>query len=82
MRAILFMAAMTLASTASATPVDKYNITPEEHAACDSDAINLCSAAYPDADKLLECMRINRHRLSAVCEATFLSGMKRRRIPL
>lgn len=61
---------------------DKYNVTPEEHAACDDDAARLCSDAYPDQDKLVACMRVNRSDLSRGCRPVFESGMRRRHLPL
>ena len=57
---------------------DKYHITPEEQAACQDDATVLCSYAYPDEDKLLECMRKNRSQLSEVCLRVFDAGLRRR----
>ena len=59
---------------------DKYHITPEEQAACQDDATVLCSYAYPDEDKLLECMRKNRSQLSEVCLRAFDAGLRRRHL--
>ena len=59
---------------------DKYHITPEEKAACSSDALRLCSNTYPDEDRLFSCMKENRASLSAVCRVAFDAGRKRRRL--
>lgn len=59
---------------------NKYHITPEEQAACQDDATVLCSYAYPDEDKLLECMRKNRSQLSEVCLRAFDAGLRRRHL--
>ena len=61
---------------------DKYNVTPLEKAACQEDAIALCSSTYPDEDRLIACMRHNRSHLSTVCRAVFEAGMRRRHLTL
>lgn len=60
--------------------VDKYQISAEEMSACGSDAIELCSSAYPDESKLLSCMKINRVSLSATCRPVFDAGVRRRHL--
>ena len=66
-------AGMTVQISASARAdsiapgVDKFQITAAEMSACGSDAIELCSSAYPDQQKLLYCMKVNRVNLSATC---------------
>ena len=50
---------------------DKYHITPQEHAACDTDVISLCSYEFPDQDKVIDCMRTKVGQLSAVCLPVF-----------
>lgn len=62
--------------------VDKYKVTPLEKAACQEDAMSLCSSAYPDEDRLIACMRHNRSQLSTVCRTVFEAGMKRRHMAL
>lgn len=57
---------------------DKYNITPEEHAACDNDAKRLCSDAYPDEDKMLVCMKSKLGQLNSVCKIVFKTGLRKR----
>lgn len=61
---------------------DTYGITPQEHAACDADAVRLCSAAYPNEEKLIGCMATNRHQLSNVCQTTFASGLRKRHLSI
>ena len=61
---------------------DKYAITAEEHAACDSDAISLCSNAEHDVDSLLGCMKLNREQLSPTCKTAFTAGMRKRHLPM
>lgn len=72
---------IALASSASAFAED-FNITAEEHAACDADAIRFCMSAYPNVDRMIGCMVKNRNRLTAVCLKTFDEGMRRRNIPM
>ena len=59
---------------------DPYRITDNEKAACTTDAIRLCSDAYPDEHKLLTCMAANRVSLSQSCRVVFDAGVKRRRL--
>ena len=68
-----------LPATASA---DKYAITAEEHAACDGDAISLCSNVDRDAYSLIGCMKSNREQLSPMCRTAFTSWMRKRHLPL
>ena len=82
---IIAVAALTtcmVAAAADGAPVDKYGITPAEHAACDADAVSLCSNAYPDVDKLLVCMKANVAQLSRTCLVAFKAGLRRRRLPM
>ena len=60
--------------------VDRFQITAEEMSACGSDAIELCSSAYPDEQKLLYCMKLNRVSLSATCRPVFDAGVRRRHL--
>lgn len=76
------LVALTFSPHGSMAAPDKYNVTPEEHAACDDDAARLCSDAYPDEDKLIACMRLNRSDLSRTCRSVFESGMRKRHLPL
>ena len=69
-----------LAGQTPTLTTDKYKITAEERSACGSDAIELCSDAYPNEEKLLTCMKINRVSLSAACRPIFDDGMRRRHL--
>ena len=60
--------------------IDKFHITDAEKAACQQDAITLCSMAYPNEDRLLSCMRQNRPQLTPTCLVTFDAGLKRRHL--
>jgi len=62
--------------------IDKFHITPEEHAACAQDAARLCSDAYPDEEKLLDCMRARHNQLTPVCSIAFRSGLRKRHIKM
>lgn len=59
---------------------DKYDITPDERTACQSDATLLCSYTYPDEDQLIDCMRKNRDQLSKLCLKAFDAGLRRRHL--
>lgn len=61
---------------------DKYAITAEEHAACDADAVSLCSDVRPDEDSMIACMRAKRTQLSSGCSVVFTAGLRRRHLPL
>ena len=52
--------------------------TPQQRAACEGDAMRLCSAHVPDVDRITACMSRNRRNLSAGCRAVFDGGSKRR----
>ena len=83
MKQILAAAALIMICAEPAGAVlDRLAITPEEHAACDDDAAKFCSAAYPDENKMISCMRSNRNQLSPVCLATFKAGMIRRHLAM
>lgn len=59
---------------------DKYHVTEQERAACGSDALRLCSQAYPDEDALIVCMKANRSMLSNACVMAFDAGLRKRRL--
>ena len=69
-----------LLAQASAAETSKFNITDAERAACHDDATALCSDTFPDEDKLLACMKVNRPHLSQGCRVVFNEGMKRRHL--
>ena len=76
--AIIWVASSGLPMLARAAATDKYHVTDAERAACEGDAISLCSVADQDEDKLLECMKSNRSNLSAGCLTVFDAGLRRR----
>ncbi len=82
LRTLIFVLVTSVQLGAASAAADKFNITAAEHAACDSDAERLCMSAYPDEDRLLDCMRANIHQLTPICLATFEAGMKRRHLSL
>ena len=55
--------------------------TPQQRAACESEAQWLCSNYIPDVDAITACMVRNRHLLSPRCRAMFGSGTKKRTRP-
>ena len=71
-----FVAVLSVGAVHAQT--DQYQITEAEKAACSSDAIRLCSAAYPDESALLACLKQNRGSLSATCAAVLKAGLKKR----
>lgn len=78
MRAPTAVALMFLVPAAAvAQVVDKFHITPEEHAACDPDAYRFCSESE-DQDQVLACMRAHRSELTPTCLGVFDAGLKRR----
>jgi len=52
--------------------------TPEQRAACEGDAMRLCSAHVPDVQRITACMSQNRRNLSPGCRKVFDGGSKRR----
>jgi hypothetical protein len=48
--------------------------TPEQRAACTSDAFRLCSSYIPDATKVETCLRQNKSDLSNACRSVFEQG--------
>ena len=45
--------------------------TPEQRAACQPDALRLCSEFVPDVDRITACMVKNRIRLTPACRILF-----------
>lgn len=70
------------ASLPAQAVTDKYAVTPEEHAACDGDAMSLCADALSDQDGLIACMKAKQNRLSPVCFTTLKAGLTRRHMRL
>jgi hypothetical protein len=65
------VAALLYATTASA---QKNHGTPEQRAACTSDAFRLCSSYILDATKVETCLRQNKSDLSNACRSLFEQG--------
>jgi hypothetical protein len=77
--ALCFAVPAGLALIAALTPTPAAaQGTPEQRAACEGDAMRLCSAHVPDVQKITSCMSRNRRNLSAGCRAVFEGGSKRR----
>lgn len=76
--AVLSLASLTFAWATCAHAQDKYQVTDAERAACQDDAIKLCSDVYPNQDALLACMRTNEARLTSGCRPVFEAGLRRR----
>ncbi|MCW6508688.1 hypothetical protein [Lichenifustis flavocetrariae] len=60
---------------------NKYQVTDIERAACQNDAVELCSTSFPDEEALLACMKSSRLKLTPTCRTTFEAGLRRRHIP-
>ena len=52
--------------------------TPEQRAACEGDAMRLCSQFVPDVQRITACMQQNRRYLSPRCRAVFGASRKGR----
>jgi hypothetical protein len=50
--------------------------TPEQRAACQPDAMRLCSEFIPDVDAITACMTKKRLRLSHACRVYFVAPRK------
>lgn len=45
--------------------------SPDERAACASDAFRLCGSEIPNIDRIVACMRANKANLSSACKTVF-----------
>ena len=70
---LLIAAAATCLCATSAFAQENYG-TPEQRAACTSDAFKLCSSNIPDAAKVETCLRQNKSGLSNACRSVFEQG--------
>jgi hypothetical protein len=50
--------------------------TPEQREACTPDAMHLCNAYIPDAERVKECLAQHVGDLSAACREVFEKGQK------
>ena len=60
------------------SPAGAQQWTQEQRAACEPDAMRLCSQYVPDVERITACMSLNRRHLSPQCRAMF-GGVKKRR---
>jgi hypothetical protein len=70
---LFIAAAATFLCVTSAFAQENYG-TPEQRAACTSDAFKLCSSCIPDATKVETCLRQNKSDLSDACRSVFEQG--------
>ena len=52
-----------------ATAAHAFEISEAQRTACTPDVLRLCSAALPDAGRIVACMRTNKAQVSAGCRA-------------
>ena len=53
--------------------------TPQQRAACEPDAMRLCSQYVPDVQRTSRCMSHYRRSLSPACRAVFSGGQRKLR---
>ena len=68
----------SLALLAALAPSPAAAYTADQRAACEGDAMRLCSAYVRDLNQIKACMSRNRRNLSSGCRAVFDGGSKRR----
>jgi hypothetical protein len=71
-------ASLALAAVFAPSPAAAY--TEQQRAACEGDAMRLCSEHVPNVDRITACMRAKQRHLSAGCRAVFGGGASKRRI--
>jgi hypothetical protein len=67
---MLSVAAIVAAASFAAAPAGAQG-TPEQQAACQSDAFRLCGNFIPDVTRTTACMKVHRASLSPACRAEF-----------
>jgi len=70
-RFLLAVVATVLASNTRA-PAQENHGTPEQRAACVSDAFRLCSSFIPDGTRVEYCLRQKKSELSPSCRLVFV----------
>jgi hypothetical protein len=70
----LFIAAAAMLLCATSAFAQENHGTPEQRAACTSDAFRLCSSYIPDATKVEACLRQHKSGLSNACRSVFDQG--------
>ena len=71
-------AVLGLALTLASLPAAAQQWTPKQRAACDPDAMRLCSQYVPDVQRVSDCMSHYRRYLSPACRAVFGGGQRRK----
>jgi hypothetical protein len=80
LRPITGLAALLgLALTFASLPAAAQQWSPEQRAACEPDAMRLCSQYVPDVQRVSACMSVYRRYLSPACRAVFSGGAKKKR---
>jgi hypothetical protein len=74
---LALLASLALLAGLAASPSAAQG-TPQQRAACEGDAMRLCSQHVPDVSRITACMSRNRRHLSAACRAVFNAGSRRR----
>lgn len=68
------LAAATLFSAALAGSAHGAATEEEARAACTGDAFSFCASSIPDREKVAQCLRTNRARISADCRIVLDGG--------
>jgi hypothetical protein len=71
-------AAFGLALTLASLPAAAQQWTPKQRAACEPDAMRLCSQYVPDVQRVSSCMSHYRRYLSPACRAVFYGGQRKK----
>ncbi len=77
--AILFGLALVVVFLGAQTSTPAAAYTPDQQAACESDAMRLCGQYVPDIRSITACMRRNCRFASARCRAVMHCSKRRRR---
>lgn len=70
----LFIAAAATFLCATSAFAQENHGTPEQRAACTSDAFRLCTSYIPDATKVETCLRQSKSGLSTACRSVLEQG--------
>ena len=73
LRPISFVIAIAIASASFSTASHAVG-SSEQQAACGGDVMRFCLSAYPNMERLKECMTKNRNNLSSKCRAVLEKG--------
>jgi hypothetical protein len=61
---------------------NKFHVTAYEKAACIVDATRFCRQEFPDQERVLDCMKTNKSKLSSICLGALTAGLKRRNMAM